>query len=69
MRDDVERNYKIVGLTRRRSTVITDAGDGPEDSGITARDWVGNRAALRSGGLFDYFDAEEQRVLRGGLPR
>lgn len=69
MRDDVERNYQIVGLTRRRCTVITDTGDGPEDSGISAKDWVGNRAALRPGGLFGYFDGDEQKILRRGLPR
>lgn len=68
MRDDVERNYQIVGLTRRRCTVITDTGDGPEDTGITAADWVGDRAALRPGGLFDYFDTAEQQILRRGLP-
>ena len=49
--------------------MITDAGDGPEDTGITAREWVGDRAALRTGGLFDYFDVAEQQILRGGLPR
>lgn len=64
----VERNYRIVGLTPRGTVVVEDGG-GVRDSGETPEEWVGDRAALRSGGDFDYLAPTEKSILRQGLKR
>jgi hypothetical protein len=66
---DVPRNYKIVGLTRRKTVIIEVEGGPAEDSGTTATAWVGDRAALQPGGVFDYFTPKEKQFLREGLRR
>ena len=69
--ESVERNYQVVGLTKAAPpTVIVEVdGEDPHDTGESAAAWVGNRAALRPGGLFDYFSPAEKQVLKRGLHR
>ena len=69
--ESVQRNYQVVGMTRAAPpTVIAEVdGEDPYDTLETAADWVGCRAALQPGGLFDYFSQAEKQVLRRGLRR
>lgn len=67
--EPVQRNYQVVDLSARGTVVIEVDFQEPEDTGETAAQWVGNRAALRPGGFFDYFNEGEKVILRRGLHR
>lgn len=66
-KEQVQRNYQVVDLSARGTVVIEVDFQEPEDTNETAAQWVGDRAALRRGGFFDYFSEEEKTILRQGL--
>ena len=67
--ESVQRNYEVVGMVRAtpQTVVIRVDGEDAYDTGETAADWVGDRAALQPGGWFDYFSPGEKKILRRGL--
>ena len=61
------RNYRVHGLSPE-GTVLQRLDDGRvADSGLRASEFAGSPEQLAEGEVFDYFDPDEERILRKGM--